>query len=90
MLEIIGLNLPGEVDIGNELIAVTIVIEIHGSSGTFHIDSFFDVYTTLVLGELKIAPEFNITKLPLFYPLNFTIKPTITRTNFSILIFRYL
>lgn len=80
--ELVALNLQGK---DNELMAVGVILEIHDTSDGFIVDSFFDVYTTLTEITLAIAPDFNISQIPIFFPLNFSIKPSPTRTNISIL-----
>jgi hypothetical protein len=79
--EMVALNLQG--DTGLTLVEVN--LEIIDISDGFIIDSFFDVTITLVEGVLTIAPDFNISKIPIFYPLNFSIQNTVTPVNFSIL-----
>lgn len=79
--EMMDLNLQGE----TRLTIVEINLEIIDTSDGFIVDSFFDVTITIVEGVLTIAPDFNISKIPLFYPLNFSIQNTITPVNYSIL-----
>ena len=80
--ELVALNLQGNDD---ELLTINIIIEIHDTSDGFMVDSFFDVYTTLTEVTLAITPDFNISQIPIFFPLNFSIKPSPTRMNISIL-----
>ena len=79
--ELVALNLQGDSDPIN----VEINLEILHPPDNFIVDSFFDVYTSLFEGKLGIAPDFNISQIPIFYPLNFTIQNTLASVNYSIL-----
>lgn len=80
--ELLALNLVGESDV---LISITAILEILNVQDDFVVDSFFDITFTIVEGEFTLVPDYNISQIPIFFPLNFSIKPTLTRTNFSIL-----
>lgn len=80
--ELLALNLQGDSD---GLITLTAKLQIVNISDGFVIDSFFDVTFTIVEAEFTLDPEYNITMIPIFYPLNFSIKHSLTRTNFSVL-----
>jgi len=80
--ELLALELTGDSD---GLIVITANFQILNIPDNFVIDSFFDIYYTIVEAELTIAPEFNISQIPIFFPLNFSIKPSPIRANFSIL-----
>lgn len=80
--ELLALNLMGDSD---GLITLTAKFEILYIPDNFVIDSFFDITFTIVEGEFTLVPDYNISTAPIFYPLNFSISPTLSRTNFSIL-----
>lgn len=80
--EIVEMSLTGN---ENDLLTLIIIIEILDTDENFNVDSFFDVETTLTEARLTISPDFNISKIPIFHPLNFSIRPSPTRANFSIL-----
>ena len=80
--ELLALNLQGDSD---GLITLTTKFEILYIPDGFVIDSFFDVTFTIVEAEFTLVPDYNISLIPIFFPLNFSIKPTLTRINFSIL-----
>ncbi|KKM71633.1 hypothetical protein LCGC14_1428650 [marine sediment metagenome] len=80
--ELVALNLQGN---DNELMAVDLILEIHDTSDGFSVDSYFNVMISLFEGTLGVTPDYNISQIPIFFPLNFSIKPTLTSTNFSIL-----
>ena len=78
--ELMALNLQGETDL-----TLVLTLELLTVPDNFGIDSFFDIETTIVEGILLIAPDYNISTLPMFYPLNYSIRPSLTRNNFTIL-----
>ncbi len=80
--ELLALELTG---VSDGPIVIIANFEILNIPDQFIVDSFFDVYVTIVEAELTIAPDFNISQIPIFFPLNFSIKPSPTRTNFSVL-----
>ncbi|HDZ19010.1 MAG TPA: hypothetical protein ENH75_11995 [archaeon] len=80
--ELLALDLSADPD---ELITLTAKFVILYIPDDFFVDSFFDITFTIVEAELIIVPEFNISTIPILFPLNFSIKPTLTKTNFSIL-----
>jgi hypothetical protein len=73
--EMIELDLQG----GSGLTLVNLNLEIVNYSGDFVINSF------LFEGILSITPDFNISRIPILYPLNFTIQNTLNPVNYSIL-----
>ena len=79
--ELLALDLQGD----SGLITVEINLEILHVPDEFFVDSFFDVWTTLTEATLIIAPDYNISTIPIFYPLNFSIQASRTPANFSIL-----
>ena len=80
--ELVALNLQGN---DNELMAVDLILEIHDTPDPFFIDSYFNVMISLFEGTLGVTPDFNISQIPIFFPLNFSIKLSPIRANFSIL-----
>ncbi|KKK93369.1 hypothetical protein LCGC14_2693560 [marine sediment metagenome] len=80
--ELLALDLSADAD---GIITLTAKLEILFIPDDFVIDSFFDLTFTIVEGEFTLAPDYNISTIPIFFPLNFSIKPTLTETNFSIL-----
>jgi len=80
--ELLALNLVGDSD---GLITLTAKFEILYIPDDFAHDSFFDLTFTIVEGEFTLVPDYNISTIPIFYPLNFSINPTLSKTNFSIL-----
>lgn len=80
--ELVALNLQGN---DYELMAVDVIIIIHDKSDEYYVSSYFDIEYMIVEIELTIAPDFNITKLPIFYPFNYTFKPSVSRENISVL-----
>ncbi len=80
--ELVALNLQGN---DNELMAVDLILEIHDTPDEFSVDSYFNVMISLFEGTLGVTPDYNISQIPIFFPLNFSIKPSPIRTNFSIL-----
>jgi len=77
--ELMTLDLQGDTGI-----TVVLTLELLTVPDNFAIDSFFDIETTIVNGILTIAPDYNISTLPIFYPLNYTIRPSASSTNFTI------
>ncbi|KKL64321.1 hypothetical protein LCGC14_2166220, partial [marine sediment metagenome] len=80
--ELLALSLVGDSD---GLITLTAKFEILYIPDDFAHDSFFDLTFTIVEGEFTLSQDYNISTIPIFYPLNFSINPTLTKTNFSIL-----
>jgi len=80
--ELVTLNLQGDSGV---LISTTAILEILNVQDDFSVDSFFDLTFTIVEGEFALATDYNISQISIFWPLNFSIKPTLTSTNFSIL-----
>lgn len=79
--ELVALDLQGD----SGLLTVEINLEILHGPDNFIVDSFFDVSTSLFEGKLGIAPDFNISQIPIFYPLNFTNQLSRVPANYSIL-----
>ncbi len=80
--EILTLDLTSNPD---ELIPLTLTIQILNIPDEYGHDSYFDLTFTIIETEFILIPDLNISTIPIFYPLNFSIKPTLTKTNFSIL-----
>ncbi|KKL51389.1 hypothetical protein LCGC14_2295990, partial [marine sediment metagenome] len=80
--ELLALDLTADPD---GLITLTAKFEILYIPDDFVVDSFFDITFTIVEAEFTLVPDYNISRIPIFFPLNFSIKPTLTKTNFSIL-----
>ncbi len=77
--ELMTLNLQGNSD---GLIQLIVNFEILDIPDEFFVDSFFDITFTIVEAEFALVPDYNISQIPIFFPLNFSIKPSL---NFSIL-----
>ena len=60
--ELLALDLQGD----SGLITVEINLEILHVPVEFFVDSFFDVWTTLTEATLIIAPDYNISTIPIF------------------------
>ncbi|KKM67302.1 hypothetical protein LCGC14_1472430, partial [marine sediment metagenome] len=80
--ELLALDLSSDPD---ELIPLTVIIQILNIPDEYGHDSYFDLTFTIIETEFILIPDLNISTIPIFYPLNFSIKPTLTKTNFSIL-----
>ena len=80
--ELLALDLQGD-SVG--ILKFVVNFQILNIPDDFSVDSFFDVIFTIVEGEFTLTPDYNISKISIFWPLNYSIKPTLGRTNFSIL-----
>lgn len=76
--EIVSMNLQGE------SIIIPVHLEAIIQNSVFPAESFFDVTVEIDMNTIGLAPDFNISQIPIFFPLDFPIKPSLGQVNYSI------